>query len=414
MNVVSKVASGIKSMVSIEKSMSQVQASWRFLNNDIVDIKIENEPVVEKGVEEINARCNKYCLVAHDWSEIDYKNHNEKEELLEKREIKKIISYELQSSLAIDDERGKSISPLAQNLKSSKKVYSTYTDEIDYNKTHLEELAERIKWIKTLNIDKKIVNMIDREGDSVGFLRDIKDELFLIRVRNQPTIHWIEKDLKINGKALSNQLEHKLIKKIKYKNQTMTLHGCEVDIEVKRQQSIDRKIDGERVQKRIDGEPVKARFISVKLVDKNNKEISRWLLLSNIEEDVSLDTLVTWYYYRWNIESYFKLLKSSGHQLESWQQKTPKAIFRRLIIVSYACVLVWQLANAKDKKAEELRNLLIRLSGRQMSYGTDFTYPTLFAGLWILLSMLELMEIYDFKDLLDMKSYISDFFQGAF
>lgn len=414
MNVISKVSSGIKSMVSIEKSMSQVQASWRFLNNDIVDIKIENEPVVEKGVEEINARCNKYCLVAHDWSEIDYKNHNEKEELLEKREIKKIIGYELQSSLAIDDERGKSISPLAQNLKSSKKVYSTYTDEIDYTKTHLEELAERIKWIKTLNIDKKIVNMIDREGDSVGFLRDIKDELFLIRVRNQPTIHWIEKDLKINGKALSNQLEHKLIKKIKYKNQTMTLHGCEVDIEVKRQQSIDRKIDGERVQKRIDGEPVKARFISVKLVDKNNKEISRWLLLSNVEEDVSLDTLVTWYYYRWNIESYFKLLKSSGHQLESWQQKTPKAIFRRLIIVSYACVLVWQLANAKDKKAEELRNLLVRLSGRQMSYGTDFTYPALFAGLWTFLSMMKLMEIYDFKDLLDMKSYISDFFQGAF
>ena len=258
------------------------------------------------------------------------------------------------------------------------------------------------------------MNVIDREGDSVGFLRDIKDELFLIRVRNQPTIHWIEKDLKINGKALSNQLEHKLIKKIKYKNQIMTLHGCEVDIEVKIQQSIDRRIDGKRVQKRIDGEPVKARFISVKLLDKNNKEISRWLLLSNVAEDISLDTLVTWYYYRWNIESYFKLLKSSGHQLESWQQKTPKAIFRRLIIVSYACVLVWQLANAKDKKAEELRTLLVRLSGRQMSYGTDFTYPALFAGLWSFLSMMELMEIYDAKDLLDMKSYISNFFQGAF
>ena len=27
-----------------------------------------------------------------------------------------------------------------------------------------------------------------------------------------------------------------------------------------------------------------------------------------------------WYYWRWKIESFFKLLKSAGQQLESWQQ----------------------------------------------------------------------------------------------
>ena len=414
MNVIEKVASGIKSIVSLEKSMSQVQASWRFFNNEIVDIKIENEPIIAKGLEEIEKRCKEYCLVAHDWSEIDYKGQKEKEELLEKRKNKKIIGYELQSSLAIDDEIGKPISPLAQNLKSSKKIYSNYSEEINYEVTHLEELSKRIKWIKSLNIKKKLVNIIDREGDSVGFLREIKDELFLIRVRNQPTLHWIEKDVKINGKELSKQIDHKFIKKIKYKNQTMSLYGNEVEVEIRRKQTIDRKIKGERVQKRIEGEPIKARFISVKLLDKDNKEVAQWLLLSNLDQEISLDKLVTWYYYRWNIESYFKLLKSSGHHLESWQQKTPEAIFRRLIVVSYACVLVWQLAHSKDKKSKEIREILVRLSGRQMSYGVEFTYPALFAGFWSFLTIIEFIQLYDTKTLLEMKEHFSTLFKGAF
>ena len=293
MTIMQKTANGIKSIVSLEKSMSQVQASWRFFNNEIVDLKVENEPIVVTGAEEIKEQCKEYCLVAHDWSQIDYKYHSDKEELWERKEKRKIIGYELQSSLAISDKTGEPISPLAQNLKTSKEVYSTYSDEIGYNESHLEELGNRIRWIQSLNLGKKIVNVIDREGDSVGFLRDIKDELFLIRVRNQPTLYWLEKDIRLNGKKLSQALEYKKIKTIKDKKKTLTLEGCEVDIEVRRKQTIDRKINGERVQKRIEGEPIKARFIAIKLLNEEGKVLSTWLLLSNVDKSVSLETLVT-------------------------------------------------------------------------------------------------------------------------
>ena len=86
MTIMQKTANGIKSIVRLEKSMSQVQASWRFFNNDIVDIKVENEPLVATGVEEIKEQCDEYCLVAHDWSQIDYKYHSDKEELWERKE----------------------------------------------------------------------------------------------------------------------------------------------------------------------------------------------------------------------------------------------------------------------------------------------------------------------------------------
>jgi hypothetical protein len=46
-------------------------------------------------------------------------------------------------------------------------------------------------------------------------------------------------------------------------------------------------------------------------------------------------------YWRWKIESFFKLLKSAGQNLESWQQETGLAIAKRLLVVSMACVLAY-------------------------------------------------------------------------
>jgi hypothetical protein len=76
--------------------------------------------------------------------------------------------------------------------------------------------------------------------------------------------------------------------------------------------------------------------IGRKLITKNMlpkkmsfKELSRWYLLSNVPYEVSSETLALWYYWRWNIESYFKLLKSGGQQLEHWQQESGLAVLKR-------------------------------------------------------------------------------------
>lgn len=410
MSISQKVASGIKSIVDIQSSLAQSKAAYRFLNNDIIDIQIENEPIIKVGIEEINKLCGEYCLVAHDWSDIDYKHQNDKKELLVKRDGRhKIKGYELQSSLAISDLSGEPISPLVQNIKTSTKIYSTYNPSLDYNFTHLEELHYRIKAIRDMNINKRLIHIIDREADSVGFLRDIKGEQFLIRIRKQPTLYWVEKEKSMSGEALSNALSHKKIESIVYQNQKMYLYGVETKVKVIRKQTIDRVVEGKRVQKRISGEPIEARFISVKLIDQESNEVSKWLLLSNANEEVSLQQLIRWYYYRWNIESYFKLLKSSGHHIESWQQKSPQATFRRLIIASYACTLVWKLAHTKDSKAKEFRELLVKLSGRQLDKGKEYTYPSLLAGFWVFLSMVEFFNHYDYDTLIEAKSQLNSF-----
>jgi hypothetical protein len=72
--------------------------------------------------------------------------------------------------------------------------------------------------------------------------------------------------------------------------------------------------------------------------------------------------------------------------------------------------VVWQLEREQGEKAEELRDLLVRLSGRQMARptkkkpGRKFTAPALLAGLGILLPMLALLEHTDLGSLIDLVS----------
>ena len=147
------------------------------------------------------------------------------------------------------------------------------------------------------------------------------------------------------------------------------------------------------------GRPLALRYIVVQLRDGGGRVLAEWMLLTNASKRVKADHLARCYYWRWRIESYHKLLKSHGQELEQWQQATGIAIARRLLVAAMACVLVWQLEADTSKEAEELKEIVIRLSGRQMKRGRPHTAPALLAGLWPLLSMLALLEYADLDHL---------------
>ena len=102
------------------------------------------------------------------------------------------------------------------------------------------------------------------------------------------------------------------------------------------------------------------------------------------------------------IESYHKLLKGAGQQVEQWQQESAAALARRLLVAAMACVVVWRLARDQRPQAAAMREVLVRLGGRQMRRGKDargFTEPALLAGLGVLIPMLHLLETHDLDDL---------------
>ena len=51
-------------------------------------------------------------------------------------------------------------------------------------------------------------------------------------------------------------------------------------------------------------------------------------MLTNVPHYISAERIALWYYWCWQIESFFKLLKSGGQQLEHWQQESGEAILK--------------------------------------------------------------------------------------
>jgi len=75
------------------------------------------------------------------------------------------------------------------------------------------------------------------------------------------------------------------------------------------------------------------------------------------------------------------------------------AIAKRLCVASMACLSVWHLMRNETAPAEEVRALLVRLSGRQMKRSVPQTATAVLAGLEKLLAVLDVLEDYTPEDL---------------
>ena len=117
----------------------------------------------------------------------------------------------------------------------------------------------------------------------------------------------------------------------------------------------------------VPGPPVTARLVVSRILSELGEIEAEWLLLSNVK-DIDASTNALWYYWRWKIETFFKLMKSAGHQLEAWQQESALAIAKRLLVASMACVTVLAIAADESQEVGELRGFLVKLSGRQMQH----------------------------------------------
>lgn len=147
------------------------------------------------------------------------------------------------------------------------------------------------------------------------------------------------------------------------------------------------------IQKDRTGAPLAMRAVFVRLLDHGNYILAEWMLLTNVAGDLAdSSTVGLWYYHRWKIESFFKLIKSAGQQIECWQQSDGMAIMRRLLVGSMACVYVWRLLADDSEEATQKREHLMKLSGRQTKRGVRATASGLLAGWYALLSVMSLLE----------------------
>ncbi len=289
---------------------------------------------------------------------------------------------------------------MEMHLKTGPGVLST-RDPVPADVHHVEQVLPSMEASRTWNLQCPALHVIDREADSVGHFRawHAAKHCFLVRGHGNRVVTW-------EGRTLSRR---KVVKELQERDSfrpcgTALYHGRSRSVVGGRSPcgvgaAPARTMVGKR-QVSIPGPPLPLRLIVVQVRDATGRVLAVWYLLTNAPVVwLSTEHLARCYYWRWRIETYFKLLKSHGMQLEQWLQETGSAIARRLLVATMACVTVWHLLDDPSPAATMLKTTLIRFSGRQTKRNRPHTAPALLAGLWSMLTVLSYLEHHDLDDL---------------
>jgi hypothetical protein len=389
-----RLAAGLRALPSSSQSFAATQAAWRFYSNERVTLPMLAEPLIEAATAGVREKCEGYVLVALDWCLLHYNRHDSKEDRIPLAH-KQDLGYKLLTALAISDRTGDPLAPVCLELEAQGGVQTTRRCRPAKALSDLDSLDAVMKHVECLQLGCAVAFLIDREADSAQHLRlwNAAGRHFVVRANAAPRVMHAGRESTLGDVAAKVTLTE--TRTVCVKGSAAIQYVGETTVVLKRPARTHRVINGKKKHKNISGPPLPLRLVISELRDAGGKVIAKWLLLTNLPSAVPAQTIALWYYWRWNIESYHKLLKQAGQHLECWQQQDAQQLSRRLSVVAMAAVLVWQLARDKRPEAAELREILVRLSGRQMKRGQGqpgFTTPALMAGLGILLPMLGLLE----------------------
>ncbi len=396
------LAAGLRALPGAGKAFASTQAMWRFLQNDRMPRTTLVEPLWNYARECLAADRPEFVLVVHDWSQLHFREHESNEDRIDLPSDWN-RGYELLTALLVSAQDGQPIAPVVQALEAADGVHGTYSARLQPAQSHMDALRPMMRAAEKAAVGTRCVHVIDREGNAVFYLRQWAKQKrwFLVRSDYSRVVRHEgeERNIRSLAQLLARRGAFRYVREVRYHGRPATQEVAETMVVLDRPAYQQRPKYGQKPHVRLRGEPLSLRFVVSRVFDEKHKLLAEWYLLTNVPASVDDATVALWYYWRWRIESYFKLLKSAGLQLEDWQQTTAERILRRLLIAGMACVTVWQLADDPSPAAAEARALLVRLSGRQMKRKRPFTEPALLAGLWVLLAMLDVLDHYTIADL---------------
>ena len=69
---------------------------------------------------------------------------------------------------------------------------------------------------------------------------------------------------------------------------------------------------------------------------------------------------------------------------------------------------MFKLANSDNENAKKIREFLVKLSGKLMEYGVEYTMPALLTGLWVFLRFMDILENFSIDELYKLKEQTQD------
>jgi hypothetical protein len=405
------VASGPRVLPGESSAHAAAMAAWRFYQNPRASFTRLAQPLLDAARDSAATRCRGFSLVPVDWSKLDYKAHPSKADRTQIGNSDE-IGYKLLSALLLSDRDGQPLAPLCAQIETAEGLLSSRLDRPRPAGSAVDDLAAVMGFVCGLGLPRPVF-VIDAQADSVDHYRrwHRRGWLFLVRADGERRARL--------GDGGGEELLHSAIaqslhqrgafrraREVRCEGKQVGQYVAEQSVVLDRPACWDRKVAGRRVQRKIKGKALPLRLVVTELRDEDGEVLERWYLLTNAPAEVAAATVALWYYWRWKVESFFKLLKGSGQQLEHWQQESGRFILKRLLIASMACVLAWRLAHSQAPQAEEARETVMRLSGRQVAYGKAYTLAGLLAGLWVLLAMAAVLEEMPASRLRDLARFV--------
>lgn len=394
------VASGPRLLPGESSTHAAAMAAWRFYQNPRTTFTRLAQPLLDAAQDSAQTRCSDFALVPLDWSRLDYKHHPSKTDRTQIGNSQD-TGYKLLSALLLSDQDGQPLAPLCAQLETAQGLLSSRPGRPRAARSALDELAAVMAFTAGLGLGRRPVFVIDAEADSVHHYRNWgrRGFLFLVRADAERHVRLVGQtqggeDMQLSAIAarLGRQGAFRRARQARHEGKKVWQYVTEAAVVLDRPAYQDRRVLGQRRRRTIKGKALPLRLIVTELRDEDGKVLERWYLLTNVPAEVEAATIAVWYYWRWKIESFFKLLKSAGQQIEHWQQENGAFILKRLLIASMACVLAWRLAHSEAPQAEEARRAVMRLSGRQLEHGKQYTLEGLLAGLWVLLAMADILK----------------------
>ena len=328
-----------------------------------------------------------------DWSTLSFGNHVSKTDRV-KLTHDKDVGYDLTTALIVRGDDGSTIAPVMITLTNADGVLSTRNDILPVDLCHVDQTLGIMQHVRDIGFDAPIVHVIDREADSVNHWRQWNADVHLVLVRAKDRV-VLQNDRKTTliaiADALRDQGEFQGPSPARYHGRAANLFVAETTVVLFRPGK--RNVGKQKIE--IPGPPLPLRLIVTEVRDDDKKVLARWLLLTNVSAELAdAATITKWYYFRWKIENFHKLLKSSGWQLEGWLQQNGERLLIKLLLAVGACTSVWALERRTDAEAVSFQQILMGLSGRQTKRHRPVTTTGLLAGLWILQSSLEALNIH--------------------
>lgn len=397
----SELAAGIHGVPGVSASFASTQAAYRFFNNPRVTLRGLAKPLLELAREEVPRSCDNYVLIVHDWTPLSYGEHASKKDrvIFSQRGVPE--DYEVQTALAVSDRDGLPIAPLLTCLRAADGVHCSRSWRVREPLSPLDELDPAMTFVEEQELGRSVIHVVDAEADSVAHYRVWNSQpgrLYLVRGDDRLVEYaGAERKCSVVQQELRDSGRFRFARDVLYRGKKAQQFVAEVPVRLLRAGQRNRPNSNDR--QRIPGPPLPLRLIICEVRLPKGELLATWFLFTNAPPKIEAATLALWYYWRWSIEKFFKLLKSAGIHAEQWQQETAAAISRRLLVASMACVVVWRLARSEHPQAAAARRLLVRLTGRQMKRNVEYTLPALFNGLWALLAILNTLEDYTLDEL---------------